>query len=94
MTKHVFLAVFLIAGLGPLLYVIVGEELGFSSLSQRELVDYAIIWVPVFGFTFWAWFYARKNPDNVKGAFKIGAFMAFAFLCGLFVFFKRVWPHL
>ena len=94
MITRIFLGIFLIVGLGPLLYVVLGEEFGFAKLSQKDLVDYSIIWVPLFGFTLWAWLYTRRHPDNVKGALKIGTFMAFAFLCGLFLFFRRVWPHL
>lgn len=94
MSKHIFFAIFLIVGIGPLAYVLLGEQYGFSNLSQNDLVDYSILWVPLLGFTLWAWLYARKNPNDVKGTLKVGGFMAFVFLCGLFLFFRNVWPHL
>lgn len=94
MYKHLFLALWLIVGVGPLGYVILGEKFDWHHLSQQDLVDYSLIWVPLFGFTLWAYIAARKSPDKLSPALQTGAIMAVVFLAGLFLFFTTIWPHL
>jgi hypothetical protein len=93
MYKHFFLALWLLVGLGPLVFVVLGEEFEWHSLSQQDLVDYSLIWVPIFGFTLWAYIASRKSPNKLAPALKTGALMAVVFLAGLFLFFTRIWPH-
>ena len=92
--KHIFFTLFFVFGLGPPLYVVIGEELGFSHFSEEQLVDYSFGWAPLFGFTLCAWLYIRKDPKNVIRALKKSALMALFSLCSLIIFFNSIWPFL